>query len=154
MNTDDITFFDQRDPLLVIGIALRTSNDEAMGTIPDHWRRFSARKVVAQVPQRVGGDVIAVYTHFEHEGIDNLGQYSLVIGCPVRGRPQVPPGMVSVFVAPSRRARFVVENGRHDLVGAAWQRVWAHDELPKTYLADYERYGPDGSIDLCIGISS
>ena len=153
MSQDDITFFDQREPLLVIGIELRTSNDEAAHTIPDHWRRFTGQRVMAGVPQRAGGDMIAVYTHFEHEGIDNLGRYSLVIGCPVLGRPRVPAGMVSVFVAPSRRARFTVENGRHDLVGAAWQRVWAHEELPKTYLADYERYDPDGSIELCIGVA-
>lgn len=154
MSQDDITFFEQREPLLVIGIELRTSNDEADRTIPDHWRRFTGQQVPAHVPQRAGEDVIAVYTHFEHEGIDNRGRYSLVIGCPVRGRPEVPPGMVSVFVPASRRARFAVENGRHDLVGAAWRRVWAHDDLPKTYLADYERYGPDGSIELCIGVAS
>nr|WP_259371992.1 GyrI-like domain-containing protein [Caldimonas mangrovi] len=137
---------------MVIGIELRTSNDEAGRTIPDHWRRFSQQQVPASVPQRLGEDVIAVYTHFEHEGIDNGGRYSLVIGCPVHGRPEVPPGMVSVRVAPSRRVRFPVEKGRPDLVGAAWQRVWQRDDLRKTYLADYERYGPDGGIELCIGV--
>jgi predicted transcriptional regulator YdeE len=151
-NPNDTPCFQQHDPLLIIGIELRTSNDEAARTIPDHWRRFSQLQVPKNVPQRLGEDVIAVYTHFEHEGIDNHGRYSLVIGCPVQGRPEVPPGMVSVRVAPSRRVRFVVEPGRPDLVGAAWQRVWQRDDLPKTYLADYERYGPDGSIELCIGV--
>ena len=153
MSHDGLSFFQQSEPLLVIGIELRTSNDEAARTIPGHWRRFSEQRVPASIPQRAGEDVIAVYTHFEHEGIDNRGRYSLVIGCPVQGRPEVPPGMVSVFVAPSRRARLPVERGRPDLVGAAWQHAWTLHDLPKTYLADYERYGPDGSIELCIGVA-
>lgn len=138
--------------MLVVGIELRTSNDRADATIPVHWGRFVQQQVAARVPQRSGDDVIAVYTHFEHEGIDNHGQYSLVIGCPVHGRPCVPEGMVSVRVPPSRRFRLDVEGGRAERVGAAWQQVWKRNDLLKTYVADYERYGSDGSIELCIGI--
>ena len=42
---------------------------------------------------------------------------------------------------------------RHDLVGEAWRRIWEHAELDKAYLADYERYRPDGTIEICIGLN-
>lgn len=154
MSADDCTFFHQQEPLLVIGIALRTCNEQAGRTIPPHWGRFAQEDVLDRIPQRVGDAVYAVYAHFEHEGVDNDGEYSLVIGAAVHGRPEVPVGMVSVVVPATRRACFAVERGRPDLVGARWQQVWQRDDLAKTYLADFERYGQDGVIDLCIGIES
>lgn len=143
---------EQTAPLLVVGIELRTSNDEAMQTIPPHWRRFTEEGVLARIPNRAGDEVLAVYTHFEHEGIDNRGRYSLIIGAPVEGLREVPPGMVSAVVPASRRAVFAVERARPDLVGQAWQQIWQHGDLQKTFIADYERYGAHGDIDIHIGI--
>ena len=40
-----------------------------------------------------------------------------------------------------------------DLVGAAWSAIWQRTDLKKTTLADYERYQPDGSIDIHIGLT-
>lgn len=139
--------------LTIVGIELRTSNDEAFRTIPPHWQRFGAEDVLARIPNKASADVYGVYTHFEHEGIDNRGRYSLIIGAAVDGLKEVPEGMVSCVVPASRRAVFPVERARPDLVGAGWQEVWRHHDLPKTFIADYEHYHPNGDIDICIGIS-
>jgi predicted transcriptional regulator YdeE len=145
---------EQTRPLLVVGIELRTSNDQAMETIPPHWRRFAEEGVLACIPNKASDEVLAVYTHFEHEGIDNRGVYSLIIGAPVDGLREVPPGMVSTVVPASPRAVFPVERARPDLVGAAWQHIWQRNDLQKTFIADYERYGPHGEIDIHIGIQA
>jgi predicted transcriptional regulator YdeE len=145
---------EQAAPLLVVGIELRTSNDKAMETIPPHWRRFTEEGVLARIPNKASDDVLAVYTHFEHEGIDNRGLYSLIIGAPVAALREVPPGMVSAVVPASRRAVFPVERGRHDLVGQAWQQIWQRNDLQKTCIAEYERYGAHGEIDIHIGIQA
>src|SRR5688572_15438095 len=145
---------EQTRPLLVVGIALRTSNEQAFDTIPPHWRRFSEEGVLARIPNKASDEVLAVYTHFEHEGIDNRGMYSLIIGAPVDGLREVPPGMVSALVPASQRAVFPVERARPDLVGPAWQQIWQHTDLKKTFIADYERYGANGDIDIHIGIQA
>lgn len=147
---DTITTQDQ--PILVVGLELRTSNDEALQTIPPHWQRFGREAVLERIPHKASAEVYAVYTHFEHEGVDNRGRYSLIIGAAVTGLAEVPAGLVSAVLPAGRRAVFEVERGRHDLVGDAWRRIWERTELDKTYLADYERYQPDGRIEIFIGV--
>ncbi len=142
----------QRDALHIIGIELRTRNLDAARTIPPFWQRVHADRVLEQLSGRLSGDVYAVYTHFEHAGVNNEGLYSLVIGAAMPAQAEVPPGMVRVVAPAGRRAVFEVAPARPDRVGAAWARIWEHSELPKSYVADYERYGPDGQIDIWIGL--
>jgi predicted transcriptional regulator YdeE len=143
----------QDDAITVIGIELRTTNAEAMQTIPPLWQRFAQDAVQASIPGKVDGDVLAVYTHFEHAGLNNTGLYSLVIGAQVAPGTAVPAGMVRVVVPASRRAVFAVPANRFDLVGPAWQAVWAHTDLPKTFLAEYERYAAHGDISISMGLA-
>ena len=145
----------QPQALHVVGIALRTHNGEAFETIPAHWAAFSQAQLAARLPHRLSDDVYAVYTNFENAGIDNSGCYTLVIGHAVPGHwAELPPEGLTHVVAPaSTRAVFPVEKGRFDLVGAEWQTIWQRTDLKKTTLADYERYQPDGSIDIHIGLT-
>lgn len=143
---------EQAQAIHVIGIELCTSNQEAMRTIPPHWQRFTQEGVLARVPGRIGDEVFAVYTNFENAGSDNHGIYSLVLGAAVPPGTPVPPGMVRAVAPAGRRAVFPVEKGRFDKVGEAWQAVWARGDLPKSYVADYERYGSDGSIEILVGL--
>ncbi|MCW7538238.1 GyrI-like domain-containing protein [Aquabacterium sp. A7-Y] len=143
----------QTQPLTIVGLELRTSNDEAFTTIPAHWQRFAREAVLQGIPNKTSADVYAVYTHFEHEGVDNRGHYSLIVGAPVAGLAEVPPGLVSTVVPPSTRAVLAVETGRRDLVGEAWRRIWESQDLKKTFIAEYEHYKPNGEIDICVGIA-
>lgn len=141
--------------LHVVGIALRTHNGEAFLTIPPHWSHFAQSGLAERLPQRLSDDVYAVYTHFQNAGVDNSGWYTLVIGHAVPGdTPSLPPEGLTHVVAPAwRRAVFEVAQGRPDLVGAEWQQIWQRTDLPKTTMADYERYQPDGRMSIHIGIA-
>lgn len=141
----------QEHAIHVMGIELRTSNEEAFRTIPGHWQRFSGEGIAQRVPSRRSEDVYAVYTDFENAGRDNEGVYSLVIGCAVDPRAEVPAGFTRVVVPAGRRAVFSVERGRFDQVGPAWQDIWRR-EFPRSYIADYERYAPDGTIEILVGM--
>ncbi|MES2939998.1 MAG: effector binding domain-containing protein [Pseudomonadota bacterium] len=142
----------QEQAIHVIGIELRTSNDEAFRSIPQHWERFSRERVLEQLPPQPAPEVYAVYTHFENAGRDNRGVYSLVIGAPAAPGTPLPPGMVRAVAPASRCAAFDVPAGRHDLVGAAWQEIWARTDLDRTFVADYEHYRPDGGIEILVGL--
>jgi predicted transcriptional regulator YdeE len=138
--------------LTVVGIELRTSNRVAAQTIPPHWQRFTQEGVLTHISGKRSDDVFAVYTHFENAGSNNLGLYSLVIGAAVLPDAPVPAGMVRVVVPASPRAVFVVDQGRFDLVGAAWQAIWQHSALAKTFIAEYEQYHVGGDITISIGL--
>lgn len=138
--------------LRIIGIELRTSNSEAMQTIPPHWQRFTQENVLANIPGKLSDEVYAVYTHFENAGLNNQGIYSLIIGAPVSSVQAVPPGMAHAVLPASPRAVFPVPEGRFDQVGPVWQEVWQRDDLPKTFIAECERYRADGQIDILIGL--
>lgn len=140
--------------ITVIGIELRTSNTVAAQTIPPLWQRFAQDNVLANIDGRLGDDVFAVYTHFEHAGSNNTGLYSLVIGAAAAPDMPVPQGMVRVVVPASPRAVFGVEKGRFDLVGAAWQDIWQRDDLAKTFIAEYEQYHANGDISVSIGLKA
>lgn len=143
----------QDQAIHLVGFELRTRNEEAAQTIPAFWQHLSESGALQEIPQRIGDAVLAVYTHFEHAGRSNHGLYSLIVGAPVPADAPVPAGMVRAVVPASCRAVFPVAHGRPDQVGAAWQQVWAAGGLAKTYIADYERYGADGSIAIHIGIA-
>lgn len=142
----------QDTALRIMGIELRTSNDEAMQTIPAHWQRFTEDGVLARIPGKLSDEVYAIYTHFEHAGVDNRGIYSLIIGAPVSSTQAVPPGMSHAVLPASPRAVFPVPPGRFDQVGAVWQDIWQRDDLPKTFVADCERYRANGDIDILVGV--
>ncbi|CAN7587433.1 effector binding domain-containing protein [Pseudorhodoferax sp. LjRoot39] len=142
----------QDQAIHVVGVELRTSNEEAAQTIPAFWQRLTACGALQDIPQRTGEGLFAVYTHFEHAGRNNQGLYSLIVGAQVPVNASVPAGMVRAVVPASLRAVFPVAHGQPEQVGAAWQQVWAARQLPKSYIADYEHYGADGSIAIFVGI--
>ena len=148
-------FIAQPQALHVVGIALRTHNGEAFQTIPPLWGRFAQSGLAERLPHRLSDDVYAVYTQFQNAGIDNSGWYTLVIGHAVPGDTSAlpPEGLTHVVAPASLRAVFEVAQGRPDLVGAEWQQIWQRTDLQKTTLADYERYQPDGTIGIHIGVS-
>ena len=140
------------EPTTVIGLELRTSNAEAFRTIPPHWQRFTAEKVLARITPRLSDSVFAAYTRFEHEGRDNEGSYSLVIGAAVPPGTPVPEGLTRIEMPAQRCAVFEVERGRHDRVGDAWRMIWQQADLPKSYRCEHERYDPDGRIRIYVGL--
>jgi predicted transcriptional regulator YdeE len=120
------------------------------GTIPAHWEAFSQADVAGRLG--IEGDIYAVYTEHEHQGQDNLGDYTLVIGYRVGDEHLVPSGLVAVTVPASLREVIVLEPGRPDLVGVAWEEIWRGDDLALSYLADFEWYGNDGTIEISLGL--
>jgi predicted transcriptional regulator YdeE len=138
------------EPVWIIGLELRTSNDIAFETIPAHWGRFASEKISSQIPNRASDNVYAVYTHYQNPGVNNEGIYSCVIGAAVKDVSQVPNGLVAVSLPASTYQVVFVE--RADLVGEAWQTIWQQDTSKRTFIADTECYYPDGKVEIHLGI--
>ena len=141
----------QEKDIMIVGIELRTSNNEAMETIPPFWGKFFAEGIQEKINGKVSNDVYAVYTNFENEGINNEGVYSMFIGVEVENFDDVPEGLVTTTIKKQNRLVFQVEDGKPENVGATWHKIWG-EVAEKTFIAEYEHYHKNG-IDIYIGIT-
>jgi predicted transcriptional regulator YdeE len=144
------------ETIQVVGLELRTTNERAFEDIPKHWEKFFRAGGPAAIPNRTNDEVFAVYTNFEHPGVDNLGVYSLIIGVQIEepeiSAEKLPPEMTLATIAPSLRAVYSVDAGHPERVGEKWREIWNTDNTAKSYVCDYERYKANGEIDIFVGI--
>jgi len=142
----------QQKNIQIVGIELRTSNLEAMQTIPPFWQKFYQEGVLQQIANKVSDNIYAVYTNFENEGKNNEGVYSLIIGAEVKNFDNIPAPFVSTVIPVSKRAVFEVETGHPEKVGEKWQEIWQTTVFEKSYISEYELYYSSGEIKIYIGI--
>lgn len=142
----------QPQAMTIVGLELRTSNEVANQTIPAHWERFMTQAMLEKIPNRLSNDIYAVYTNYEHEGADNTGTYSLVIGAVVSNLELIPSNFSAVELPASSYQVVCVPDGRPELVGESWVNIWQQDASARTFIADFERYKADGTIDILLGV--
>ena len=109
----------------VIGISVRTTNKAEMsanGKIPAMWGRFIGGQIIDKIPNRTGGDIVVLYYDYQS---DRDGEYSYLIGAPVKSIGTVPDGMSAVKV-PAGNTRSLLQ-----IVGL----------LRKSFKASGNRYG-------------
>ena len=64
----------------------------------------------------------------------------------------MPAGLTHCVVPAGPRAVFEAPTGQPERIGEIWQAVWSRKDLAKTFIAEVERYLPDGRIDISIGV--
>lgn len=145
-------------PIPIIGRELRTTNDHGRSfqEIPPFWQRFMEENSIAQIPNKLDDDIYVVYTHFENEGKNNKGMYSMILGCQVKPNTEVPVGFTQVLIPADFYRVFPVESGRPDKVGEVWQAIWVIPDSEKRnwrFSCEFERYRASGEIDIFIGVN-
>lgn len=147
----------------VIGIEARTSKAREMtpnGVIGKQWARLLKENLAAQIPNKAGSTIVAVYTDYAS---DKDGEYTFILGARVTSASPVPNGMVVKQIPGGRYAIFTSERGPvAKVVSETWQKIWS---VPKTtpggdraYKTDYEVYDQrasnpeDAQVDVHIGI--
>lgn len=73
-----------------IGLELRTNNEKCSLAMPAHKDRFFKENIPSQIPNKINGDILALYTDYEG---DHTKPYSWVLGCEVSSLEQVPEGL-------------------------------------------------------------
>jgi predicted transcriptional regulator YdeE len=153
----------QAESFTVVGIAGRTTNEKEMtgdGIIGKYWGRLMQEGLLAKIPNKADGNIVAVYTDYAS---DHDGEYLFLLGARVKGTGEVPAGMVAKTVPAGKYAVFTSEKGpAYQVVPAVWQKI---NGLPKNvvggdrvYRADYEVYDerardPQASVvDVWVGI--
>jgi predicted transcriptional regulator YdeE len=126
----------------VIGVAARTHNaaeKNGKGKIGEVWHTLLRDNLALKIPNKLGIDLIAVYTDYEN------GHYTYLLGLPVSSIRNVPAKCVAKHIPGGRYA--VVTSNRGPVtrvVPETWQRICSMSpgELGgmRSFRADYEIY--------------
>lgn len=122
-----------------IGLALRTNNEECSLAMPAHKNRFFEENIPSKIPNKINGDILALYTDYEG---DYTKPYSWILGCEVSSLEQVPAGLVDKVIRESKYAVYTTQGGFPQGLITAWQDIWKSN-LPRSYTSDFEVYHSD-----------
>ena len=153
----------QHPGFYIAGLATRTNNASEMsgkGKIGGVWEEFLHPHVVTKIPNKVGVDLIAVYTDYE---TDHTGFYTYLLGMPISSADSLPGNLAVKHVHAGRYAVFSSEKGPvTEIVPEVWQRIWAMSpkELggKRAFKTDFEVYDgratdpENAQIDVYIGL--
>lgn len=137
-----------------IGLELRTNNEECSSTMPAHKERFFLEDVPSKIPNKISGDILALYTDYEG---DCTKPYSWILGCEVANLEEIPSGLVGKIIPESNYAVFTTQGGFPEGLIAAWQAIWKSN-LSRSYTTDFEVYranfDPQNNpqVKVCIAI--
>jgi predicted transcriptional regulator YdeE len=145
-----------KETFQIIGIEIRTSNEKTMIDIPKWWEKFYAENVKDKIPNKINGDVLAVYTNYEG---NHTKPYSYILGCEVNSLDTIPEGMVGKIILSAQYEIFTAKGKMPDKIIETWQRIWNPEiEKRRAYVTDFEVYGtkygdPENSeVEIYIGI--
>jgi predicted transcriptional regulator YdeE len=147
----------------VVGVAARTQNadeNSGNGKIGKIWQTFLGQNLAAKIPNKVGVDLIAVYSDYE---TDHTGHYSYLLGLPVSSVVHLSAKLAVKHIAAGRYAVITSKRGPvSEVVPEVWRRIWSMSprELGGTraFLADYEIYDQRAAdpantqIDVYVGL--
>lgn len=122
-----------------IGLELRTNNEECSLAMPAHKDRFFKENILAKIPNKINGNILALYTDYEG---DYTKPYSWILGCEVSHLNQVPEGLVGKVIPKAKYAIFTTQGEFPQGLITAWQNIWKSG-LPRSYTSDFEVYRSD-----------
>lgn len=127
---------EEQDKKFFIGLELRTNNEECSSAMPRHKEKFFSENIPAKIPNRVDGNIFALYTDYEG---DYTKPYSWILGCEVSSLDQIPPGLVGKVIPKSKYAVFTTQGEFPQGLISVWQTIWTLN-LPRSYTSDFEVY--------------
>jgi predicted transcriptional regulator YdeE len=151
----------ERKEMRVMGLKTRTNSQAEShpktGKIRGLWDRFYDENLKAQILNRMDPDVLlAVYSNYEN---DFLGNYDTLIGAQVSGFENIPPGLSSEILLPSKYLVFKAKGQMPKAVIETWKEIWVYFSNPKlphrrAYTADFEWYhsARSNEVDIFVAI--
>ena len=128
----------------VVGIEVRTTNaaeaNPATARIGALWKRFYSEGVAAKVPSPAHPSrVYGVYRDYES---DHRGPYTLLVGCPVSKKGEVPQGLVAATIPEADYLVFTAKGPMPKALIETWGVIWRHfgapGERPRAFTTDFE----------------
>ncbi len=122
-----------------IGLELRTDNQKCSLEMPVHKEKFFNQNILAKIPHKINGNILAVYTDYEG---DYTQPYSWILGAEVSSLDEIPAGLVGKVIPESKYAVFTTKGEFPQGLIGVWQAIW-QSNLSRSYTTDFELYSPD-----------
>lgn len=128
-----------RDPFPVIGLAVRTTNEngQSQKDIGLLWERFFKENILAQIPVKESNVLYCVYTDYES---DATGAYTTLLGCKVTSLQTIPEGLTGITIPRTTYQVYTAVGKLPDVVLKTWQHLW-QSPINRSYTADFDVYG-------------
>jgi predicted transcriptional regulator YdeE len=153
----------QRSGFYIAGLTARTNNAREMsgkGKIGKVWQAFLQPELIGKIPNKIGVDLIAVYTDYE---AGHTGYYTYLLGLPILSAESLPASLTVKHIPAGRYAVFSSGRGPiTQIVPKIWQRIWSMSpkELGgrRAFKTDFEIYdqraaNPENAqIEVYIGL--
>lgn len=127
----------------IVGVSAVVSNSD-MASISKLWESFYSTDMQIVKDNALSGALYSVYSDYQG---DHTAPYKLTIGFEVAVEFNAPEGLVETTISNNKHDVFHVEGQMPDVVIAKWQEIWG-EKKPRTYVADFDRMNPDGSVDV------
>ena len=132
--------------MLLIGPSLTTTFQNQGNVIPVFWNNFREEQMYLKIPnQATPGVALGVYTNYSSDFSLTSGTYDLIAGCPVTTIADVPAGMIAKEIPAAKYAVFTAKGPFHPALYNAWMEMWQTPGLERTFVADFEWYGPEST---------
>jgi predicted transcriptional regulator YdeE len=153
-------------PFYVAGWLVRTNNADEMsggnGKIGPLWQRVMGQNLVAQIPHRIDGALIVVYSNYAS---DEKGDYDYLLGARVNSIENLPAGMTWKKVDPGTYAVILTDKGQMPgVLQAAWARIWQMTPAElggkRAFVTDYEIYDErsanpqSAQVEIRVGVAA
>lgn len=146
---------EKQEKKFFIGLELRTNNAECSDAMPAHKERFFNESVLDKIPNKINGNILALYTDYEG---DYTQPYSWILGCEVSDIDEVSEGLIGKAIPAARYAVFTTRGPFPQGLIAAWEAIWKSN-LPRCYTCDFEEYraafdpqkNPEVKVYIAIG---
>jgi predicted transcriptional regulator YdeE len=109
----------------------------------------------SKVQNNVNDDIYVLYTNFEHEGVNNTGMYSTIVGCTVEADAVAQTGLLHAEVPAGEYRHLIVPDNNPENVGPVWLDIGGVPESEKMdwrFFCEYECHHADGVIDVYVGL--
>ena len=127
----------QRDGFTVVGMKIRTSNENP-GGIGKLWHRYRDEGLADRIEGRVDDGMVAVYCEYEK---DHTEPYTFLLGCAVSPDAPVPEGMTKREIPGGTYAEVAAEGEMPQALVDTWVALWGSD-IERAFTLDYEIHSP------------
>lgn len=142
----------QKEAVTIVGVELRTNNNEATQTVPAFWKKFYEENLLTQLTDKESVDLYAVYTNYADAGYSSEGQYSLIIGVTADEFTKDSEGLAQAVLPQQEYIVFSVNDNKEENVDKTWQAILKNKIIERTFDVDYECYRSNGYIDVVVGV--
>lgn len=134
------------DELIMVGITARTDDQKEMsgeGHIGRLWNRFFIENLSSKIDNKRNENLYGLYYDYKQSG-EKL-EYSILVGCIVNSKDDIPHGMESVTLPASDYACFSTAGGEMiEETKKLWGKIWSEwipaNPQERTYTGDFEEY--------------